>query len=182
MHAIVSATETSSISGTAMRSAPATARGPRTTMIVATTPRTIAQTVSDPTPTARAQADAAITLFSAIHAKFEMYRTTATMLAPRMPSAGRVATIDGTRSRDPSGASAATRAAPPMLPIVMRTTVAFSVNEAARLAPTWKVVATMFAPTKIRNRSKIDWVWSISATGRIPADSTGGGLPDNYRR
>ena len=77
-HAIVSATATMTIDGTAIRSARATARGPSQTTSVASRPSAIAHAVCDPaagpihaTPT-RAHADAAITLFNAIHAKFEM--------------------------------------------------------------------------------------------------------------
>src|SRR6476620_8368712 len=83
MHATVSATPTVNISGTAMRSARATARGPRHTTIVAIRPSAIAHAVGEaPAGTAhvaaaRAHADAAITLFSAIHAKLVTYRTTA---------------------------------------------------------------------------------------------------------
>src|SRR5580765_2950070 len=121
MHATVSATPTINISGTAMRSARATARGPRHTTIVAIKPSAIAQAVGETfgpahPAAARAHADAAITLFSAIHAKLVTYRTTATSAAPVMPSAGRAAMIDGTRRRGPSGASAATSAAPATLP------------------------------------------------------------------
>src|SRR5258707_13568347 len=83
--AIVNATATSIISGTATRSARATARGPRQTMTVATMPSAIAHADADPlapsaveTPTTRTHADAAITLFNAIHAKFDRYRPPAT--------------------------------------------------------------------------------------------------------
>src|SRR3954471_23845224 len=79
MHAIVSARATTIISGTASRSALATARGPSQTTNVASRPSTIAHSVCDPAagpshsvPT-RAHADAAITLFSAIHAKLLTY-------------------------------------------------------------------------------------------------------------
>src|SRR3954462_8327872 len=112
--ATVSAIATSSISGTAIRSARATARGPNQTTAVASSPSTIAQTGRDPAagpshsaPT-RAHAEAAMTLFSAIHAKLLMYSAAATRPAPAKPSAGRAAITDGTRSRGPSGASAAT--------------------------------------------------------------------------
>ncbi len=74
-HAMVSATATITIDGTAMRSARATARGPIQTTNVARNPSAMVHAVCDPAagpihavPT-RAQADAAITLFSAIHAK-----------------------------------------------------------------------------------------------------------------
>ena len=53
-----------------------------------------------------------------------------------MPSAGRAAMIDGTRRRDPSGASAATNAAPATLPATINATDARMQNEEARLAPT----------------------------------------------
>src|SRR5947209_17407394 len=95
-HAIVNATATSSISGTATRSARATARGPRQTISVATMPSAIAHADFDAvapsvvdTPATRTHADAAITLFNAIHAKFDRYSTRATSPAPPIPSAGR---------------------------------------------------------------------------------------------
>ena len=53
-----------------------------------------------------------------------------------MPSAGRAAMTDGTRSRGPSGASAATRAAPATLPTPISTIVRARVNVVATLAPT----------------------------------------------
>ena len=59
----------------------------------------------------------------------------------------------GTRSRGPSGASAATSAAPATLPTAINSIVARRLNDDARLAPTWNVVATTLAPTKIRKRS-----------------------------
>src|SRR5262249_11984825 len=161
-HAIVSATATASIRGTATRSARATARGPRHTTTVARSPSAMDHGVSAPaagpthTPAARAPADAAITWFGAIHAKFETYSTTATSPAPTKPSAGRAAITDGTRRRGPRGASAATSAAPATLPIAISDSRLASVNDAARLAPTWKVVATTLAPTKIRKRSSVD--------------------------
>src|SRR5712672_2142059 len=74
-HATVSATPTISIRGTAMRSVRATARGPRQTTIVAITPSAMAHAACDPPDgpihavAARAHADAAMTLLSAIHAK-----------------------------------------------------------------------------------------------------------------
>src|SRR6516164_6921055 len=160
--AMVSAMATTTIDGTAMRSALATARGPSQTTKVATSPSTSAHTVCDPAagpihavPT-RAQADAAITLFSAIHAKLLTYSRTATSPAPVNPSAGREAMIDGTRSRGPSGASAATSAAPATLPTPTSAIVAAGSNDDERLAPTWNVVATTLAPTKIRKRSSGD--------------------------
>src|SRR5262249_11358403 len=126
--ATVSAAATISISGTAMRSARATARGPRQTTTVARTPSATAHIVCEPTPAARVHADAAITLLTAIHAKFVTYKSIATMAAPLVPSAGRAAMTDGTRSRDPSGASTATSAAPTTLPIAMRTSASRVVN------------------------------------------------------
>src|SRR5262245_37429393 len=117
-HATVSAADVTNSSGTATRSARATARGPAHTIAVAAIPSATAQTLCDP-PAIRAHAEAAMTLFSAIHAKLDTYRRTATSPAPRTPSAARVAMSDGTRSREPSGASAATSAAPAMLPIPM---------------------------------------------------------------
>src|SRR4051812_9362262 len=99
------------MSGTATRSARATARGPRPTISVATMPSAIAHADSDAlapsvveTPATRTHAEAAITLFKAIHAKFDRYSTSATSPAPRIPSAGRAAITDGTRSRGPIGA------------------------------------------------------------------------------
>src|SRR6266508_1183645 len=76
----------------------ATAEGPRQTTRVAITPRTMAHAACDPlapnravVPAARLEADAAMTLLRAIHAKLETYNTNATRPAPRMPSAGRAA-------------------------------------------------------------------------------------------
>ena len=76
-HAIVNAPATASMSGTASRSARATACGPRHTTSVASTPSTSAHGVwpakAGPShdDIARAHADAAITLLSAIHAKLD---------------------------------------------------------------------------------------------------------------
>src|SRR5476651_378774 len=176
--ATVSAMATMTIAGTATRSARATARGPSHTTHVASSPSTTAHAVCDPAAgpihavATRAQADAAITLFSAIHAKLLMYSTTATSPAPTIPSAGRTAITDGTRSRGPSGASAATSAAPATLPTATSATVAARLKDRARLAPTWNVVATTLAPTKIRKRSRIDWVCSAGAMGRMSAAFT----------
>jgi hypothetical protein len=39
------------------------------------------------------------------------------------------------------------------------------VNDAARLAPTWNVVATMLAPTKIRRGRAVDCVCSAGRRG-----------------
>src|SRR4051794_15231148 len=125
-----------------MRSARATARGPRHTTKVAIKPSAIAHAGCEAPAgpphlaAARAHADAAITLLSAIHAKLVTYSTTATSAAPVIPSAGRAAMIDGTRSRGPSGASAATSAAPATLPAAIRTIVLVTVKDDARLAPT----------------------------------------------
>ncbi len=60
--------------------------------------------------------DAAMTLFIAIQTKFVRNRMIATSCAPLYPSTARVATIDGTRRRDPIGASSATSNAPPSDP------------------------------------------------------------------
>ena len=142
MQATVSAMATIIIDGTATRSARATARGPSQTTKVASSPSTTAHAVCDPAAgpihaaPMRAHADAAMTLFSAIHAKLLTYNTTATSPAPAIPSAGRAAITDGTRSRGPSGASAATSAAPPTLPTATSASVAGRLNEADRLAPT----------------------------------------------
>ncbi len=61
--------------------------------------------------------------------------------------------MDGTRSRVPIGASAAVKSAPPTAPTAITVTAADSEKVAGRLAPTCSVVATMFAPTKMRKRS-----------------------------
>src|SRR5206468_1464468 len=114
--------------------------GPSQTTKVASSPSTTAHAVCEPAagpsqaaPT-RADADAAITLFSAIHAKLLTYSTTATRPAPAMPSAGLAAMTDGTRRRGPSGASAATSAAPATLPTATRVSVAARLNDDDRLA------------------------------------------------
>src|SRR5262245_59276464 len=101
-HATVSTMPRLRSSGTATRSAHATARGPIQTTAVANTPSPTAQLDSEP-PIACAHADAAMTLFSAIQAKFDPYKRTATTAAPRMPRTGRVAINEGTRKREPSG-------------------------------------------------------------------------------
>ena len=80
--------------------------------------------------------------------------------------------IDGTRSRGPSGASAATSAAPATFPTATRISVSVSVNDEDRLAPTWNVVATTLAPTKMRKRSRTDCRCSAGATGRMSAAFT----------
>src|SRR5262245_22792458 len=133
---MVSSTPTPSISGTATRSASATACGPPHTTAVAASPIAIDHAVSDPNPNVFAHTDAAMTLFSAIHAKFVTYRTPATTPAPPKPSAGRVAITDGTRSRGPIGASAATSVAPTTLPAAIKTIATRIENDPARLAPT----------------------------------------------
>src|SRR6266545_7258110 len=162
-HATVRTIATAPSNGTATRSARATAEGPRQTTRVAITPRTMAHAACDPlapnravVPAARLEADAAMTLLRAIHAKLERYNTNATRPAPRMPSAGRAAITEGTRRCDPMGASAATSAAPAALPARIRRIEARTLKADARLAPTWNVVATTFAPTKIRNRSTLE--------------------------
>jgi len=120
----------------------------------------------------RAQAEQAITLLIAIQAKFETYRTTATSPAPVTPSAGRAAITEGPRRRGPSGASAATSADPATLPAAISAIAVRRENDGTRLAPTWKVVTTMLAPTKIRNRSAVDCVWPAGSTGRMSAAFT----------
>ena len=162
MQAMVSATATTSSSGTAIaigardrpRAAPDDDRRQDAE-------RRSAHTVCDP---GRSQprrgadagaADAAITLLSAIHAKFDHVQERRRRApAPAMPSAGRAAITEGTRRREPSGASAATSAAPATLPTTINSSRRTRrLNDDARLAPTWNVVATTLAPTKIRNRS-----------------------------
>ena len=81
------------------------------------------------------------------------------------PSAGRAAITEGTRRRGPSGASAATSADPATLPAAISAIAVRRENDGTRLAPTWKVVATMLAPTKIRNRSAVDCVWPAGCDG-----------------
>src|SRR5262249_41792496 len=117
-------------------------------------------------------ADAAITLLSAIQAKLDPYRSAATTPAPWMPRAGRAAMTDGTRRREPIGASAATSVAPATLPTPINNIAARRLNDDARLAPTWNVVATTFAPTKIKNRSALDCVCASGRTGAISAAFT----------
>ncbi len=69
--ATVSTTPTTASSGTANRSAFATRRGPPATIAVDSTPSPMAQARSEPGPPAmRAHAEAAITLLTAIQAKF----------------------------------------------------------------------------------------------------------------
>jgi hypothetical protein len=114
--------------------------------------------------------DAAMTLFNAIQAKLVTNSSTASACAPPVPSAARVATIDGTRSREPTGASAAVNSAPPIAPITITLIAACNENVVGRLAPTCNVVATMLAPTKMRNRSSGALVCS---SGPIGSRSTG---------
>ncbi len=112
-----------------------------------------------------AQADAAITLFRAIQAKFVTYRRSETSAAPRMPSAARHATTEGTPRRGPRGASAATSPEPRTVPPATRRSASLRPNAGTRVAPVWSVVATMFAPAKMRKRSTGDCVFSESGTG-----------------
>src|SRR5688572_18467450 len=97
--------------GTATRSAHRTATGPAATTAVASTPRAAAQRGSEP-PRVRAHTEAAITLLRAIQAKFVTYRRRASRDAPSRPRAARAAITEGTPRRGPTGARAATRAAP----------------------------------------------------------------------
>ena len=117
MHATVSATPTVNISGTAMRSARATARGPRHTTIVAIKPSAIAHAVCEapagrptrPRRAPRRRRDHIVQRdpreVGDIQDDGHQRRTGH---AERRPAA----MIDGTRRRGPSGASAATSAAP----------------------------------------------------------------------
>src|SRR5438270_95572 len=77
--------------------------------------------------------------------------------------------MDGTRNREPMGASAATSAAPAMLPAPTRPSIGVVVNDRPTLAPIWNVVATMLAPMKITSRSAADCVCSPAGTGPISA-------------
>ncbi len=155
-----------SISGTAHRSARRTAPGPRATTVADTRPSPMAQARSpNGSGTSRAHTDAAMTLFTAIHAKLVTKSTAATTPAPVCPSTARAAIIDGTPRRDPIGASAATRPAPAAAPTA--TTPAMVALEATppSAAPTCRVVATMLAAAKTRNRSQPDCVCAAAATG-----------------
>ena len=129
----------------------------------------------------RAHADAAITLLSAIHAKFVTYSTTATSAGAgdperrpcrddrrhAQPRPERRQRRDQRRAGHAADADQGHRRAPD------RTTP-------ARLAPTWNVVATMLAPTKIRNRSMQRLrLFGRSETGRMSAAFTRG---QNTRR
>ena len=153
-HANVSTTPETNSSGTATRSARPTRRGPPATIAVATNPSPTAQTRTlDGPPQSDAQIDAAITSLRAIHAKLVMTSSHASALAPENPSGARHAMIEGTRSRGPSGASAATSAAPATAPAAMIAIAVRSPNDPANVAPTCSVVATMFAPAKTRKRS-----------------------------
>src|SRR5262245_30949006 len=107
----VSATQIANITGTARRSASRTARGPAATTAVVSAPTAIAQPRYEP-PATRTQADAAIRLLTAIQAKLLAYMASEMSAAPRTPSAARAAITDGTPSRGPRGAKAATSAAP----------------------------------------------------------------------
>ncbi len=109
-------------------------------------------------PVSVTEIEAAMTLLRAIQAKLVTKSRTASPWAPEMPIAARAATIDGTRSREPIGASTATKAAPATAPTAITHSAAVRPREAGRLAPTWSVVATMLAPTKMRKRSKGLWV------------------------
>src|SRR5262245_18883085 len=166
--ATVIATLTSSSSGTATRSVRATQPGPPATTSVDSTPMPNAHQRSESgPPQSAAHADAAITLLIAIQAKLITYISPAISPAPRMPNAARAAMIEGTPSRGPSGASAATISAPARLPAIIKDSAVRVSNEPARLAPTANVVATMFAPAQIRKRSSGDWFRSASGTGPI---------------
>ena len=117
------------------RLARATARGPRQTTTVASRPRAMRprRLRADAGPATRRRRartrTPAITLFSAIHAKLVTYRTTATSARAGDAERRRAAMIDGTRSRGPSGASAATSAAPATLPTTMSVRAVRSEND-----------------------------------------------------
>ena len=152
--------------GTATRSARPTRRGPPATIAVATRPSPIAQIrrLGGP-PQSDAQIDAAITSLSAIQAKLVTTSSHASALAPENPSGARHAMIDGTRRRGPSGASTATSAAPATAPVAIIAIAVRKPNNPASVAPTCSVVATMFAPAKMRKRSDALCVWSPGRTG-----------------
>ena len=170
MQATVYAAPATSRSGTAMRSARPTSFGPPATITVATMPIATDHARWEPGPPAtREQADAAMTLLTAIQAKFTAYRNRATSPAPRRPSAARAAMIDGTPSRGPSGANPATSADPRRLPAPISTRAVVRLKAGASAAPTCRVVATMLAPAKMRKRSKGDCVRSLGATGPMLA-------------
>ena len=161
---------TASSSGTATRSARPTARGPSATTAVDTSPRPTTQYgMADSPPSRRAPTDAAITLFTPIQAKLVTYSSAATSPAPRTPSAARAAITDGTPSLGPSTASAATSSDPAVAPAAMRASAAAGLKSPASAAPTCSVVATMFAPAKMMNRSTPDWVRAEHGTGEMSA-------------
>ena len=72
----------------------------------------------------------------------------------------------------PQGSTQGSSFLPATLPTATSTIVAATLNDDARLAPTWNVVATTLAPTKIRKRSNVDCVCSPGATGRMSAAFT----------
>src|SRR5258708_4815286 len=76
-----------------------------------------------------------------------------------------MATTEGTPSRGPTGARAATSAEPTTVPSAMRASTSAAEKAGTRLAPVTSVVATMLAPTKIRKRSSGDWVRASAGTG-----------------
>src|SRR5438094_189060 len=79
-------------------------------------PSPIAHAISLPPPASLTQIDAAMTLLSAIQAKLVTKSSSASAWAPLNPSTARVATIDGTPSAGPIGASTAVNSAPTSAP------------------------------------------------------------------
>ena len=85
------------MAGTAQRSAWRTAAGPPAAIAVASRPSPAAAVRGSIAPASHCTStDAAMVLFTAIHAKFVTKSTVATSAAPRWPSTARTATIDGT--------------------------------------------------------------------------------------
>ena len=77
---------------------------------------------------------------------------------PRTPSAARAAMTDGTPSLRPERRPARPRAAsPPSRRPQISTSAAVGAELDGQAAPTCSVVATMFAPAKMMNRSTPDW-------------------------
>src|SRR5688500_19245851 len=93
-HATVNTAPAISRIGTATRSTSAAARGPPSTISVAARPSPTAHPAGVPRFVSRAVIEAAITLLSAIHAKFVTNSSNASVRAPDNPSAARDATND----------------------------------------------------------------------------------------
>ena len=102
-------------------------------------PSPIAQVrrVAGDRPQAAAQAEAAITLLSAIQAKFVTYEDAAPGRRPRcVPAAARAAITEGTPSREPTGARAATSAEPSdACPPAMRTRASRTLKAGTQAGP-----------------------------------------------